>query len=92
VFLADVGEFEPAVELLQEAGELFRAQEPSDAAPLGRVEYVLGRCLWRRGEPEPAREHLLEAARLLDASPSATNDERARVQRDLQALERSVGR
>jgi len=79
VFLSDVDECEPAVPLLEEAIGLHRSEEAADPLALGRAQLVLGRCLWRAGRLEAAREHLLEAARLLDASPGATADERSKA-------------
>jgi hypothetical protein len=89
VFLCDLGELEPAGDLAREAMEIFRAAELPDGASLGRAQYVLGRCLLLGGERAAAAEHLREAVRLLEGSPSAGAEERARVGRDLQSLEAS---
>ena len=41
---------------------------------------------------DEAREHLNEAARLFDAGPGVAEDERARVRKGLEALDRAPGR
>jgi serine/threonine-protein kinase len=92
VFLSDVGEQAQAARLVEEAIGLHRSQGLGDPVALGRAEFVLGGCLSRSGNLEAAREHLREAARLLDASPEATPDERARVHLRLEQLDRPAGR
>lgn len=89
VFLCDLGELEPAGDLAREALEIFRAAELPDGASLGRALYVLGRCLLLGGDRAAAVEHFREAVRLLETSPSASAEERARVGRDLRSLEAS---
>lgn len=91
VFLADVGECDRAVPLLEEAIGLHRSKSPGDPVALARAEYVLGGCLSRLGILDAAREHLKEAARSLDASPGVTPEERLRVRRDLEKLDRPAG-
>jgi tetratricopeptide (TPR) repeat protein len=92
LFLADVGEFQAALEAVEEVLALHRSKGFDDPVASGRAEYVLGECLARVGRREEARPHLAEAARLLDASPGATPDERAHVRRSLLELDRPAER
>jgi tetratricopeptide (TPR) repeat protein len=92
VFHADVGEHEQAVALFREAVELHHAQDLGDPLGLGRVESVLGTSLARLGRRDEARLHLDEAARLFDAHPGASEEERARVRKSLEAIDRAPGR
>ncbi len=91
VFLSEVGEHDAAATLLEEAIGLHRSQDLGDPVGLGRAEFALGGCLARLGKKEAARGHLNEAARLLDASPGATADERSRVRRRLEELDLPAG-
>ena len=92
VFLFDVGDDEPAARLLRGALDLHRTQALADDVGLGRAELVLGRCLLRLGQVEPARAHLTAAARRLDASPAATPEDRTAAHRALAELAPGAGR
>lgn len=92
VFLRDVGACDEAAPLLEEALALQRAQPTSDAVAQARCEYVLGLCAERDGRRDAAREHLRAALALFDATAAAPADERARMQRRLEALDRPAAR
>jgi Flp pilus assembly protein TadD len=91
VLLTEIGERERAERLIDDAIELHRSHELNDPAGLGRAEFALGSCLSHGGNDAQARQHMKEAARLLDATPAATADERARVHKRLEELERRAG-
>ncbi len=87
VFLSDTNDWDQALPLIDEAVSLHRSQALDDLVALGRAEYALGLCCLRTGKSAAAREHLNEAARLLDAGSGVTADERARVRRRLAELD-----
>ena len=93
VFQFAIGATARAIELATEAISLQHHAAVADAAGtalagLGRAELLLGRCLLQTGQREAAREHLAEAVRQLDASPTATIDERASARQLLSNAER----
>ncbi len=84
VFLTDVGEHEQGARLVEESIELHRTQNLGDPLALGRAEYALGLCLKRLGQGDAARDHFLEAVRLIDGNPRAMPGEVARVRSHLE--------
>ena len=91
VFLTDIGEHERSVQFVEEAIDVFRSQDQGDVAALSRAKYVLGSALARLGRRDAAVEHLKDAGRLFDTSPTTTKAESARVRRRLAELARANG-
>ncbi|MEQ1633385.1 MAG: tetratricopeptide repeat protein, partial [Planctomycetota bacterium] len=90
-FLLDVGDFDAAAESAAAALAAFRRSDRADAVSQGRAELVLGASFAQLGRLSVAREHLLEAARLLKDANSSTPAERARVQELLDDVARRAG-